>query len=169
MNKNASIAIITLLIIVGVVWSKEVFAPTLPSTSRTASGIDYKNLLYGFRITLPLGWSGYSVIENTWTGNIAGDELGEVAYASGPVISVQNPRSTHEKPYQDIPIMVFTLKQWDELSQGKFHIGAAPVGPTELGRNATYVLALPARYNYAFPQGYKEVEQILRSKPLETF
>ena len=71
--------------------------------------------------------------------------------------------------YQDIPVMIFTLNQWEDLWQEKFHIGAAPIPPSELGRNARYVFALPARYNFAFPPGYEEVEQIIQSKPLKTF
>ncbi len=35
--------------------------------------------------------------------------------------------------YQDIPVMVFTLSQWNDLLAEKFHIGAAPVGPSEFG------------------------------------
>lgn len=64
--------------------------------------------------------------------------------------------------------MIFTLAQWNSLKEEKFHIGAAPIGPSELGRNNGYVLALPARYNYAFTTGYEEVEQILNNKPLKT-
>lgn len=64
--------------------------------------------------------------------------------------------------------MVFTLDQWNSLQKDVFHIGAAPIGPSELGRNNSYVLALPARYNFAFPSGYKDVETILESKPLQT-
>ena len=64
--------------------------------------------------------------------------------------------------------MIFTLSQWDSLQQGEFFIGAAPIGPSELGRNSRYVLALPARYNVAFPTGYEEVEIILNSNPLQT-
>jgi len=62
--------------------------------------------------------------------------------------------------------MIFTIEQWEALEDGKFHIGAAPIGPTELARNSKYVFALPARYNYAFPTGYEEVEQILETNPL---
>ena len=65
--------------------------------------------------------------------------------------------------------MIFTLTEWNSLQQEKFHIGAAPIGPSELGRNAKYVFALPARYNYAFPQGFEEVDEILRSNPLRAF
>lgn len=52
------------------------------------------------------------------------------------------------------------------MQQEKFHLGAAPVGPGEIARNSGYVFALPARYNYAFPEGYEEVEEILQNKPL---
>jgi hypothetical protein len=55
------------------------------------------------------------------------------------------------------------------MEAGKFHIGAAPIGPKELDRNNKYVLALPARYNFAFPEGYEEVEKILAGKPLQAF
>jgi hypothetical protein len=62
--------------------------------------------------------------------------------------------------------MIFTLDQWNALQQEKFHIGAAPIGPRELGRNSRYVFALPARYNFAFPKGYEEVQDILEGNPL---
>ena len=65
-----------------------------------------------------------------------------------------------------LPIMVFTFNQWNLLQQEKFHIGAAIIGPSELGRNNNYVFALPARYNYLFLQGYEEVENILKGNPL---
>jgi hypothetical protein len=63
--------------------------------------------------------------------------------------------------------MVFTLEQWNSLQQEKFHIGAAPIGPSELGRNNSYVFALPARYNFSFLKGYEEVESILNTHPLQ--
>lgn len=62
--------------------------------------------------------------------------------------------------------MVFTLAEWDEVQQAKLTVGAAPIPPSELGRNAAYVFALPARYNYAFPTGYEEVAKILEGNPL---
>ena len=65
--------------------------------------------------------------------------------------------------------MVFTIEQWDRMQAGEWHIGAAPFNPLELGRNGRYVFALPARYNYAFPEGWEEVEQIPQGHPLETF
>ena len=70
-------------------------------------------------------------------------------------------------PHQDIPILVFTLDQWNLIQKEKIHIGAAPIGPSELGRNKIYVFALPARYNFGFLNGYEEVECILKNNPLE--
>lgn len=64
--------------------------------------------------------------------------------------------------------MVFTIGQWDSLIRQEYSVGAAPIPPSELGRNTQFVFALPARYNYAFPPGYQEVEQILQGKPLHT-
>ena len=143
--------------------------PKIPMVDQVASSTDiiYENPLYGFRFVLPKTWDGYSVSVDTWTGSRAGDVLGEVPFTQGPVISIHHPKWTGGTTRQDIPIMVFTLDQWDLLEQEKFHIGAAPIGPSELGRNTQYVFALPARYNYSFPLGYEEVEEILRSHPLE--
>lgn len=62
--------------------------------------------------------------------------------------------------------MIFTLKQWKSLGQGKFSVSAAPFGPGELGRNKKYVFALPARYNYDFLEGWEQVENILKGHPL---
>ena len=133
------------------------------------NSIIYENKIYGFRFALPKSWEGYSVETAVWTGYEAGDELGETATATGPVVSLRNPRWTDAVSYQDIPIMIFTLAQWSDLQNEKFHIGAAPIGPSELGRNARYVFALPARYNFSFPAGHEEVEQILAGNPLSPF
>lgn len=80
---------------------------------------------------------------------------------------IRHPLWTSDKPYQDIPIMIFTHGQWDLIQDEKLSLGAAPIGPKELGRNDNYIFALPARYNYAFLLGYEEVENILESNPLK--
>ncbi len=87
-------------------------------------------------------------------------------FSLGRSFLFRHPEWTSEIPRQDIPIMIFTLSQWDALQRQEFHIGAAPIGPKELGRNSNYVFALPARYNFAFPKGYEEVEDILEDNPL---
>lgn len=126
----------------------------------------YKNGEYGFSFALPDTWRNYSIIAGQWEG--IDPETG-LSQENGPMISIRHPRWTDKNPRQDIPIMVFTQAQWNLLEQRGFSIGAAPIPPKELGRNSTYVLALPARYNFAFPTGYEEVEQILDSNALKTF
>lgn len=130
--------------------------------------IVYTNATYSFSFTLPAGWSGYSIINDEWMGNPS-DTNGTKPAEKGPLVTIRHPRWTASAPRQDIPIMVFTVKQWSNLLAEKFSIGAAPVPPTELGRNDQYVFALPARYNYAFPIGYEQVNSIIAGKPLHAF
>lgn len=132
-----------------------------------SSAIDYKNTQYDFCFSLPASWKGYSIVTDQWTGSNPNDPHPEKSNRQGPILSIRHPQWTKENPRQDIPIMVFTRKQWDALLKDEFHIGAAPFGPSELGRNHKYVFALPARFDYAFPTGYEEVEQIVRSNPLQ--
>jgi len=127
----------------------------------------YENKQYGFKFILPGSWEGYDIIIDEWEGLSREEPESSSAVETGPVINIRHPGWTSEDPRQDIPIMVFTLTQWEAMQEGEFHIGAAPVGPKELGRNDKYVFALPARYNYAFPTGYQEVESILESSPLK--
>jgi len=65
--------------------------------------------------------------------------------------------------------MIFTLAQWEEVDHDLLIVSAAPFGPGELARNCRYVFALPPRYNYAFPEGYEEVEHIIASGAVEAF
>lgn len=129
---------------------------------------DYINPQYGFNFALPESWQGYTVITDQWQGTSL-VSLATEDNPTGPLISIRHPLWTEANQRQDIPIMVFTLAQWNSLQQGEFSVGAAPIGPRELGRNNQYIFALPARYNFAFPTGYEEVEEILENKPLTTF
>ena len=140
-------------------------SPTSTSSDALKS-IVYKNTKYGFSFKLPTSWRGYSIITSQWEG--IANENGSTVDETGPIISIRDPKWNKKTPRQDIPIMVFTINEWNSLKQGKFHIGAAPVDPSELGRNNFYVFALPARYNYAFLPGYEDVEKILAGNPLQT-
>src|SRR5680860_609451 len=141
---------------------------TSTSSSADSNSIVYKSTQYGFNFTLPTSWKGYSIISSKWEGSALGSQqAGDKIVQSGPMVSIRLPQWTTQSPRQDIPILVFTLDEWNSLQQGKFHIGAAPIGPSELSRNSSYVFALPARYNYAFPTGYEEVDKILGNHPLQ--
>lgn len=128
-----------------------------------ANAIIFENSAYGFSFALPAGWEGYRIVAEQWEG------LSLENRPSGPILNIRHPQWTTEKPRQDIPIMIFTMAQWEALQSEKFHIGAAPMGPKELGRNSKYVFALPARYNYAFPEGFEEVDAILESGALKAY
>jgi hypothetical protein len=153
---------VILIIIIGaagyLLWAKKVGNEVLT----------YKNVQYGFDFILPATWKGYSIVIDNWNGYTSGP-VGDSLAEHGPILSIRHPQWTTNVPRQDIPIMIFTLKQWADLQQDRFHIGAAPINPSELGRNSKYVFALPARYNYSFLKGYEEVDMILQSKPLNTF
>jgi hypothetical protein len=133
-----------------------------------SDSVVYKNTGYGFKFSLPKSWRDFSIINDKWEGVVQGDQQAGEAIETGPIILIRHPQWTSENQRQDIPIMVFTTSQWDLLQKEAFHIGAAPIGPSELGHNSKYVFALPARYNYAFPTGYEEVEEILKGYPLKT-
>src|SRR3989344_4209903 len=126
------------------------------------AAIEYRNNQYGFKFALPTSWKGYSIVTGEWEGYISGGSQGDVTTEKGSMISIRHPLWISQDPRQDIPIMVLTVNQWDSLQQDKFHIGPAPINSSELGCNSRYVFALPARYNYAFPTGYEEVEKILQ-------
>ncbi len=130
--------------------------------------IEYRNTQYGFTFALPESWKGYSIIMSKWTGWILG-AVGDQEAEQGPMLSIRNPKWTNEVPCQDVQIMIFTVKQWRSLQEGKFTASAAPIGPAELGHNSKYVFALSPRYNYSFLPGYEEVEKILRENSLHAF
>lgn len=129
------------------------------------SSVKYENADYGFDFLLPESWKGYTIVYGNWEGRVLeGNQAGKVV-ETGPIVSIRHPKWTDEDKRQDIPIMIFTLNQWELVQNEKISLGAAPIPPRELGRNDRYVFALPARYNYEFPTGFEEVEEILKSNP----
>ncbi|CCQ98156.1 Antirepressor regulating drug resistance protein [[Clostridium] ultunense Esp] len=125
------------------------------------SPVVYKNTRYGFYFYLPESWKGYSIVEEQWEGTSSGERI-----ETGPQLLIRHPDWTQKNPRQDIPIMVFTHEQWNDLQNGDFSVSAAPIGPSKLGSNSVYVFALPPRYNDAFRTGFEEVEEILKNHPL---
>jgi hypothetical protein len=133
-----------------------------------SDSIVYHNPQYGFQFTLPTSWKDYQIVTDKWNGISTGGSQGDQVVESGPMMLIRHPQWTSQNQRQDIPIMIFTLEQWNSLQKEEYHIGAAPIGPRELARNTSYVFALPARYNFAFPEGYEEVETILEGSALQT-
>jgi hypothetical protein len=131
----------------------------------------YANKTYRFTFSLPVSWKGYSVLVGEWGGGVyEPDGTSQPARMErGPEITIRHPLWTEETPRQDIPIMVLTLAQWHLVDEGKLVTSAAPIGPSEVGRNAKFVFALPARYTMAAPTGYQEVLEIMERDPLHPF
>lgn len=136
-------------------------SPFLSSPTPTAStSMEYRNTTYGFAIPLPASWKGYSVIMLQWQGtDVATGNVTE----HGPKIVLRNPAWTAAKPTEDMPVMVFTPAQWAKVQADALAVGAAPIGPSLLGQNSKFILALPARYNYDFALGFEEVDRIIHT------
>lgn len=129
--------------------------------------IGYHNNAYGFRLMLPADWSGYRVEMKTWTGDWSGSRSDPVP--TGPYLVIHHPRSTPERPRQEIPFEIYTTDQWALRVAGQYSVGAAGVLGLETARNSQYVFNLPPRFNYAFPEGWEDVDLILRCYPIVTF
>jgi len=145
-------------------------APTVTKAAESDDNADtivYENEKYGFKFTLPDTWKDYTIVTDEWQGTSLTDQSQDVT-EKGPIINIRHPLWTEETPRQDIPVMVFTLAQWDLVEKEEISLGAAPIGPSELGRNLEYVFALPARYNFAYLTGFEEVDEIIQSAAFET-
>lgn len=170
-NKTILILIVVVsLILVGLLGymlrgnNKEIIPVNEPTALSTS--VIYSNSVYGFTFSLPESWKGYSIVKSTWEGNPL---TATGTKQSGTKILIRNPKWTSALPYQDIPVMVFTLAQWDSYISEDFSVSAAPILAGELGRNNLYVLALPARWNFDYSEGYLEAESIVKSDPLKAF
>ena len=119
------------------------------STNSTSTNMIYQNGKYGFSLSLPETWNGYisssSVIEY------------------GNKVVIRFPGWTAKNPHEDIPILVYPLATWQKWEKNNFegYPTAAPIGPTERGRNNVYVFATAPRYNFDFQPGFEEVEKIV--------
>lgn len=130
------------------------------------SQVVYRNEQYGFQASLPDNWRGYTTIAGT--REIRAVATGDVV-ATSPTIKIRHPLWTAPNPRQDIPVDIYTLAQWDKILHEQYSVSAAPIPPSELARNSRYVFALPARYNYAFPEGFEEVDQLISSGIVTAF
>lgn len=138
------------------------------NTSAAPQRVVYRNAKYDFCFSLPPSWSGYSIVPQRWNGQWIGDAPRPASEKSldGPKILIRHPKWTSSAPREDIPIMVFSLAQWMLVAAEKVSVSAAPIGPTELGRNRKYVFALPPRYEFDEEKGVEEVVELMNHHPL---
>jgi len=165
-NKKLLIGFLVILFLLGLIGLVRalISGERCSLSSNIEEGVQYKNVEYGFVFDLPDNWRGYSIVTGTWSGLDVSDN--EQMRVTGPMVSIRSPLWTEEIPRQDIPILIVVSEQWNKLLADKLYIGAAPINPSELGRNDNYVFALPARYNFAFPEGFEEVDEILKANSL---
>ncbi len=135
------------------------------ATGNGTKTIEYENADYGFRFTLPESWKGYRVLWSGWGGSVLGDDGSVARKLRGPELRIRHPKWTEEHPREDMPIMIFTIAQWNESPV----VSAAPIGPAELGRNKRFVFAVPPRWDYDFAEGWEEAQRILTPDSLHTF
>lgn len=165
----AVIAGLSGIIIAGAAWVFWPKAGETPTPSPTPLGVVtggseyvvYTNEQYGLRVSLPDSWYGFSV------------ETDEDPYADPPgaYLLIRHPAWSAQTPRQDIPILVYPASEWPCISSqdGTCYKGAAPFPPAALASNSTYVFALPPRYNYAFPAGWEEVDELIRDGAVSAF
>ena len=115
------------------------------------NSLNYRNTNYGFSLTLPAEFKGYSIIETS--------------IPFGHEVIIRNPFWTGEHTYMDIPILIYDIKTYDAWIANHFegYPTAAPIGPTERGRNSMYVFATAPRYNYSFATGFEKVEESIKT------
>lgn len=138
----------------------------LPATDAAGAGgvVVYVNQEFGFTFSLPSSWKGFRVLACRWSGaNIArhGEE------EAGPLIVIRHPLYTEESPRMDIPIMIYTKKQWGTDGRNLI-VSAAGAGLSDIGRNGKYVFAFPPRFTNVEGEGVQEVFDIVTSHPLRT-
>ena len=126
--------------------------------ARIPTPIVYQNTQYEFCMKLPADWQGYSIASDTWSGKYVESQEA----TSGPKLTIVNPASKPNDPYQDIPIMIFTKVQWDRVEKEDISVSAAPIGPALIGHNDKYYFALPPRWvGFTDVKGWKEAEDLM--------
>ena len=108
----------------------------------------YHGARYGFTFRLPASWRGYTVKVARWQENSGmTDESGKHhPRCHGPMLIFRHPGWTGSNPYHDIPIHIFTRRQWKE-NRGEFDLYAGGV-EDEIAHNSKYVFGIHSRFNF---------------------
>jgi len=156
--------IIKLLLCLALVLSGGLSGCSTTGNQLSSLPLRYHNSQYNFTFFLPADWQGYSVLIQQWEAPLyaAPDSSGKVVGTErGPIIVLRHPLWKSNDLYQDIPIMVFTHKQWNEEHQGRFFPYAGGV-IGEIWHNRKYVFGEYSRYNaYDEVKGWKEADDII--------
>jgi hypothetical protein len=119
-----------------------------PNVARQSASLPvrYHNAQYGLTFFLPASWRGYTVSTEPFEVSLSSpDYQHEIGTEHLRIITLRNPQWTANDPYKDIPMIVYTRRQWDEEQHERLntHAGGYMI---ELGHNESYVFGLPNRY-----------------------
>jgi hypothetical protein len=122
----------------------------------------YHSTQYDFTFFLPADWKGYSVLMQEWSAELeSADYQKVIGTERGPMIVLRNPQWKASEPYQDIPILVFTHSQWDDVTPQRLFIGAGGIDD-EISHNAEYVFGINSRHNWGELKGWEETGKIVQ-------
>lgn len=127
------------------------------------SPVVYHNRHYKLTFALSADWKGYSVVVQQWEGQAyspAQDRI--ITTEHGPIIVLRNPKWMAAKPCQDIPIMIFTRRQWKDIHAGKFNAAGAGGIIYELWHNDAYVFGIHSRYNWYELKGWQQTDDVIQ-------
>lgn len=131
-------------------------------TNCNKKNIIYENTDYGFTVTLPNNWQGYTVFEKTWAYRTQVDMQNGIYNEDNlvyvPEILIRHPLWTDEKPLFDIEIIINPTDVWEQV-ENELLLSGTPVPPSECARNSAYVFAMPPRYN--FYESYEDVRDFI--------
>lgn len=124
--------------------------------------IVYYNKEYDFTFYLPAGWKGCSVQMQQWSAELeSADYQKVIGTERGPMIVLRNPQWKVDEPCQDIPILVFTRSQWDDVAPQRLFVGAGGTDD-EISHNARYVFGINSRHNWGELKGWEETGKIVQ-------
>lgn len=123
----------------------------------------YRNEQYGFKMTFPDSWKGYTITEDIWKGWPTTTGSGLENEYEGTKIIFQNPRWTPKENWQSIPIMVFTPEVWKLVAEGKLRVSSMLDLPEKIGENKDLFFATPPRWTFDVDFGVEEAIAIVKT------
>ncbi len=152
-----------LILCLALVLSGGLFGCSTANHQLSGLPVRYHNAQYDLTFYLPTDWKNYSVLLQEWGGETyLLKEDKDVVLAHGPIIVLRNPQWKTNNLYQDIPIYVFTRRQWDDIHLGKYDAAGAGGVIYELWHDDKYVFGMHSRYNSDDSvNGWKEVQDIV--------
>ncbi|HEY3760347.1 MAG TPA: hypothetical protein VGN23_01175 [Verrucomicrobiae bacterium] len=112
--------------------------------------VAYHNSRYNLTFYLPADWHGYLVQTRQWNGitYAQATDRDEVVTHGQMIDILRGAQGKTGKPYQDIPIFIFTRQQWDDMHHGKFVDDQYAGGVIyEMWHNDDYVFGISSRFN----------------------